>query len=124
MRSISSGRKIGPWLPRSLLVGGVIVAGLTLSLILSEVVHTQLPVYAHVHLYGAIFLATRVGGLVSGIASFIFILVFSDFFLTQPVHVLFPIYDMPDYVTFSFAAAGSIWIGFLGRKMAAGRSQR
>ena len=123
MGSILSGHRPRPPLQLSFSVGCVIVGGLLLSLILSEIAQLQLPVYTHVHLYGAIFLATRLAGLVSGIAAFMLIVFFSDFFLTEPVHVLFPIYDMPDYVTFSFAASGSIWIGYLGRKMSAVSSQ-
>jgi K+-sensing histidine kinase KdpD len=89
-----------------------------LSLFLSEIAHIRLPVYLHVHLYAAIFAATRIAGVVVGIIALGLTLVFSDYFLTEPVYELFPIYDLPDYVTFSLAAAGAIWIGYLGRKMA------
>ena len=113
---------IGPR-ARSLLLAGVAVAtALLLSLFLSEIAHIRLPVYAHIHLYAAIFLATRIGGLLAGIAATVLALIFADFFLTEPLYVLFPIYDFPDYVTFSLAAGGSIWVGHLGRRMSdAGR---
>ena len=38
-----------------------------LSLFLSEIAHIRLPVYVHVHLYAAIFAATRIAGVVVGI---------------------------------------------------------
>ncbi len=101
-----------------LLAGGAVAAALLVSLFLSEIAHIRLPVYAHIHLYGAIFLATRTGGLLVGIAGLVLTLVFSDFFLTEPLYTLFPIYDLPDYVTFSLAAGAAMWVGHVGRKMA------
>ena len=106
------------------MAGGVVAAALLLSLFLSEIAHIRLPVYAHIQLFVAIFLATRIGGLLAGTAAMVLALVFSDFFLTDPLYVLFPIYDLPDYATFSLAAAGAIWIGYLGRKMSAARQRR
>jgi K+-sensing histidine kinase KdpD len=115
---------VGPRARSLLLAGGVVAAALLLSLFLSEIAHIRVPVYAHVHLYVAIFLATRIGGLLVGIAASVLTLVFTDFFLTQPLYVLFPIYDLPDYATFSLAAGGAIWIGYLGRRMSDARQRR
>ena len=124
MRS-TRGRGPGPPRPQSLfLAGGAVGVALLLSLLLSEIAHIRLLVYAHVHLYAAIFLATRTGGLLVGIAALVLTLVFSDFFLTEPLYVLFPIYDLPDYVTFSLVGIGAIWIGYLGRRMSSARWQR
>ena len=103
---------------RSLLLAGVALAtALLLSLFLSEIAHIRLPVYAHIHLYAGIFLATRIGGLLAGIAATVLALIFADFFLTEPLYALFPIYDFPDYVTFSLAAGGAIWVGYMARRM-------
>src|SRR3954462_885798 len=104
--------------PLSLLLAGLAVsAALLVSVFLSEIADIRLPVYAHIHLYAAIVLATRIGGSLAGIAATVLALVFSDFFLTEPRYVLLPIYDFPDYVTFSFAAGGAILVGYVARRM-------
>lgn len=108
-------------LPRSLCVAtGAVAAALLLSLFLSQVAHLPLPVSALVPFYVAIFFAARVRGLPAGIAAFWLALGASDFFLAEPLYVLFPIYDMPDFLAFVLAAAGSLGVGYLGRKLAGG----
>jgi len=99
-----------------------VAAALLLSVLLSETLQ-PLPIYAQMHLYAAIFIAARFGGLWSGVIAFAFALVLSDYFLIEPLHKLAPIYDLPDFVTFSLAAAGSIWIGCLGRNLAEERKR-
>jgi hypothetical protein len=47
----------------------------------------------------------------------------SDYFLTEPLYQLFTIDDLPDFLTFGLAAGGSVWIGYLGRRMAEGRQR-
>lgn len=122
-RVYSIGRPVRGFSPaRSLcLAGGAVVVAVVLSLFLSAILHVRLPVYAHVHLYGAILIATHFGGLLSGIAAFVLAFLLADFFLTEPLYVLFPVEDLPDFATFSIAAGGVIWIGYLGRKIANGR---
>jgi len=101
----------------------VVAAALLLSLSLSEVAHIRPPVYAQVHLYGAIFAAARIGGLQAGLAALMLALGLSDYFLTEPLHQLFMIDDLPDFLTFGLAAGGSVWIGCLGRRMAEDRQR-
>ena len=111
-------------LPVSLfLAAGVVLAALLVSLFLSQIVHIPLPVSAQVPFYVAIFIAARVRGLLAGIAAFGLALGVSDFFLSEPLYVLLPIYDVPEFFTFGLAGAGSLAVGFLGRKLA-GRTQR
>lgn len=99
---------------------GAVFAALLLSLLLWDIAHVRLPVYAQVHLYAAIFVAARIGGLRSGLTAFALTLAIADFFLTEPRYELFTIDDLPDFLTFSMAGSGSIWIGYLGRKIAHG----
>jgi K+-sensing histidine kinase KdpD len=106
-----------------LLAAGPVAAALMLSLFLSEIVHLHLPVYAQIHLYGAIFISARIGGLRSGLAGFGLALLVSDLLLTEPLYQLFVIDDLPDFIVFGLAAAGAIWIGCLGRKLADDRQQ-
>jgi K+-sensing histidine kinase KdpD len=111
-------------LSRSLCIAtGGVVAALLLSLFLSRVAHFPLPVSAQVPFYVAIFLAARTGGLLAGIAAFALALGASDFFLTEPIYDPFVVYDIPDFLAFGLAAAGSVAVGLLGRKMAGGASQ-
>ena len=111
-------------LPVSLfLAAGAVLAALLVSLFLSQIVHIPLPVSAQVPFYVAIFIAARVRGLLAGIAAFGLALGVSDFFLAEPLYVLLPIYDVPEFFTFGLAAAGSIAVGLLGRKLA-GRTPR
>ena len=111
-------------LPRSLGVAtGAVAAALLLSLFLSQIAHFPLPVSALVPFYVAIFFAARVRGLPSGIAALVLALGASDFFLAEPLYVLFPIYDMPDFLAFALAAAGSLGVGYLGRKLAGGTAR-
>jgi K+-sensing histidine kinase KdpD len=124
MGSIAAGHGQGPSPARSLfLASGAVAAALLLSLFLSEVAHIRPPVYAQVHLYGAIFAAARIGGLQAGLAAFVLALGLSDYFLTEPLYQLFTIDDLPDFLTFGLAAGGSVWIGYLGRRMAEGRQR-
>ena len=108
-------------LPRSLGVAtGAVAAALLLSLFLSHVAHLPLPVSAQVPFYLAIFIAARLRGLLAGIAALLLALGVSDFFVAEPLYVLLPIYDMPDFLVFGLAAAGSLGVGYLGRKLAGG----
>lgn len=106
-----------PFLRASILALGAVLAALLLSLFLWDIAHIRLPVYAQLHLYGAIFLATRIGGIRSGIVAFVLALGVSDFFLTEPRYELFTIDDLPDFLTFGLAGGGSLWIGHLGRRI-------
>ena|SRR5215469_7596900 len=106
-----------------LLAAGPVVAALMLSLLLSGLAHLHLPIYAQVHLYGAIFISARIGGLRSGLAAFGLALLASDLLLTEPLYQLLVIDDLPDFVVFGLAAAGAIWIGCLGRNLADDRQQ-
>lgn len=111
-------------LPRSLCVAtGAVAAALLLSLFLSKIAHLPLPVSALVPFYVAIFFAARIRGLPAGIAALVLALGASDFFLAEPLYVLFPIYDMPDFLAFALAAAGSLGVGYLGRKLAGGTAR-
>jgi K+-sensing histidine kinase KdpD len=105
------------------LAAGAVLAALLMSLFLSQIVHVPFPVSAQVPFYVAIFVATRIRGLVSGIAALVLALGASDFFLAEPLYELLPIYDVPEFFTFGLAAAGSLGVGLLGRKLA-GRAQR
>jgi K+-sensing histidine kinase KdpD len=108
-------------LPRSLSVAtGAVTAALLLSLFLSHVAHLPLPVSAQVPFYLAVFIATRIRGLLAGIAALVLALGASDFFLAEPLYELLPIYDMPDFLAFGLAASGSLGVGYLGRKLASG----
>ena len=71
----------GSSLTRTLcLAGGTVVIAVMLSLLLSGIAHIRLPVYAQLHLYGAIFVATRFGGLQSGIVAFVLAFLLAAFF--------------------------------------------
>ena len=102
------------------LAAGIVVIAVVLSLLLSGITHIRLPVHAQVHLYGAIFVATRFGGLQAGIAAFVLAFLLADFFLTEPLYVLLTVEDLPDFFTFSLAAGCAIWIGYM-RKLAGAR---
>ena len=115
MSSIAGGCSLS----RALLLSAAAVGtALLLSLIVNEVRHTLLPVYTQMQFYVVILCVTRLGGALAGIAAFCLAIAGSDFLLTEPLYKLFIIDDVPDFATFVLAAAGSLVVGLVARKIA------